>query len=251
MKEKQGVMARRGGVKAVVLVLIVLFVSVPAAAAEFERVMAEARGHWRLALWYAQTDNSGVAGVELEEFRSRWQRLVEAGAGAPPDAYGRDPRLRETMVEIVELASRAATLLDSEDARSAHAVLSQIGDTMATLRRRNGITSFADDVIRLREAVDALSRLIRIDDAIDARQLAALRASAGELEQWAAAVMAALPDERRRDAAFMVLLRENEAGIRALGVALDRGQPAPTALEVVGLIRVIRSNYHLLFIRYG
>ena len=243
--------SRFGLVISIGLALALLAGAGPARAAEFERVMAEANAHWRLALWYAQTENPGVAGVELEEFLARWRLLVDGKAGAAPPAYQRVPGLPETMSRIAELASRAAALLEAEEARTAHRLLREIGEAMAELRRRNGIVTFADEVIRLREAVDRLSVLIRIDEPLDAPRLAGLREAAGRLVAWVDAAKTRLPAELTQDTAFLTLWAQNEAGIRGLETALNRAAPALTTLEVVGLIRVIRSNFSLVFIRFG
>jgi hypothetical protein len=217
-------------------------------AQSFDDALEAALVHWRAASWYARTGNAGVAGLEIEAFRVKWDGLKRQFS-TPPEPFARDQAWPETVTRITAYADLASSALEADDSVEVGRALRTIGDTLADLRARNGIIGFPDHLARYRDAVDQLSEL-SLEERLDEARIGSLRALT---EQAAKAVAVLEQNEPRRwrgDPEFEAMLRQNREGVAALASALSRAGP-PSTLEIVGLIRVVRSNYNLLFLRFG
>ena len=72
------------------LAVLLMLLPLGAFAQSFSDALDEALSHWRAAVWYSRTGNSGVASLEVLEFATQWRLLAEKTRGAPPPpSYGR------------------------------------------------------------------------------------------------------------------------------------------------------------------
>lgn len=214
----------------------------------FDDALEATLGPWRAASWYARSGNTGVAALEAEEFRTRWRALA-AQFATPPDPFGRDAAWPETLRRIDGEADSAVDALGRDDAAAAANALRRIGDALSDLRARNGVVGFSDHVARYRDAVDRLS-VLSLDDRLDPARIAALRGLTERTAEAVAALERNVPGRWRTDPAMDESLRQNRDSVAAVVAALARPD-TPSALEVVGLIGVVRANYNLLFLRFG
>lgn len=219
----------------------------PASAQSLDDMLEDALTHWRAATWYVRTGNSGIAALEAEAFRASWAALQQRYKSPPPEFAG-DGAWGATLWTVSEFAESAAKAIDADDMTSSARALNGIGSELAAWRARNGRVGFSDHVASYRDAIDKIGALAPKEtaDQIDA---APLRAAAQQLESAVERLEQDRPLRWRGDDAFEVAIRQNRDGVAALLSALAK--PSVSALEIVGLIRVVRSNYWLLFLRYG
>lgn len=217
--------------------------AIPGANAQtFDDQLEAALSHWRAATWYARTGDTGVAGLELDEFRDSWTAL----AGPPPAQI---QAWEETKRLVATAADMAAQSLGRDDGPGSAKALREIGDALAAWRKQNGIVGYSDRVASYREEIDRISLLVPNERA-DVTALTPLRMAAQNVLSAALRLAEDKPARWRDRPQFETLVQQNIDGANALLAALQRPE-APSALEVVGLIRVVRSNYNLLFLHFG
>lgn len=226
-----------------ILALAVCLTVTPGARAQtFDDRLEAALAHWRAATWYARTGDIGVAGLELEEFRDAWTSLPQPAA-AQAQAW------EETSRQVAGAAEMAAQALTREDGPSSAKALRDIGDALAAWRKQNGIEGFSDRVASYRDMIDQIAALVP-SERVDATALIALRAAAQKVVSAAQRLADNKPARWRGQAQFETLVQQNIDGANVLLAALQRAD-IPSALEVIGLVRVVRSNYNLLFLHFG
>jgi hypothetical protein len=232
-------------------IVVILLGSAPSHGQSLDDAVEQALTHWRQATWYAQTGNAAVAGIEAEEFQTAWSTLMERFGAAPPPPYDREKDWTETLDEIARVGEAAVDAFQRDDAIAARRELAKIGGLLAALRWRNGIVAFADDLARYRDEIDRVAELIKPDDRPSAERLAQLRAATAQLDAAAAQLERNQPPRWRGEQHFRELLQQNRDAVAALVALLEKADFRRGALDIVGAIRIIRSNYNLLFLRYG
>ncbi|MBI3454018.1 MAG: hypothetical protein HY057_14525 [Rhodospirillales bacterium] len=227
------------------------FASRGVSADEFADALNETMQPWREATWYSRTGNIGVASLGVDEFRGRWATFVARFETDPPPPYARDPAWKETLKRIAALAETAEAALANESTAEARAALAGIGAAMADLRRRNEVTDLADYVGRYREGVEAIDAMLSPDAQLDDAKRATLDAAARRIVAAVDELVKYAPQSGADDKVLLEMAEQNREGAAMLAAAVARKTPPSSALEIVGLIRVVRSNYNLLFLRYG
>lgn len=241
--------ASRAAGLAVALLLIAL--PGPAAASDlraFNDAFADAWGHYQQAVFYGRTGNVAVAALELDAFAGKWSALVARFGPAPPDAFAEDPAWAETLESIGVAAREALAHFDAGDAEAAARTLAPLREIAAALRRRNGVTVYADNIDELSAAMDVLARYRR-----EVKDLDDVGAVARVTRQ--AAVVAYLFEKCETRAAESV--RDDPEFRRLIDGARDSMQKLWTSLRSgdIRLYRIgigeLRSYERILVLRFG
>lgn len=218
-----------------------------AAESEAQVLIDRAYASFRSAYWYARTGNPGVAALELMSLSMRWASLRDAFEAAPPAPYDTDPDWPSTLATVDALSAQAMDQLNSGAGDEGFETIARLRPLFADLRRRNGITAFADHVDAYSRIIDELSpyrvweRELSEDDWV---RMAAL----GEDTETAIARMRdKAPADLSADPDFERLLNTNaDALMRYRSHVANRNDRGAK-----GSIRDLRSAYGLLFLKYG
>lgn len=130
--------------------------------ADFQAAFADAWGHYRQVNFYiGRGGNIAVTAIELDDFIAKWTALEERFGNAPPDSYADDPEWAATLAGIGKRARDGLERLDADDLEGAKELLIPIRGISADLRRRNGVTIYADHINELSAAMDILAQYRR------------------------------------------------------------------------------------------
>ncbi len=214
----------------------------------FNTVFADAWSHYRAAVFYGRSGNVAVAALELDEFVNQWSALTARFGKAPPDAFADDGSWQATLESISTAARQALARFDAGDAEAAGKILQPIREIAGDLRRRNGVTVYADDVDELGAAMDVLARYRReVTDLADAE--------ARDMVSRQAAVVAYLFE--KCDARAPAAIRDDPEFRRLITGARDSMAKLRTSLQTGDLrlyrigIGELRSYERILFLRFG
>ncbi|MGY9006834.1 MAG: hypothetical protein ACKVJQ_12235 [Alphaproteobacteria bacterium] len=215
-------------------------------ASSFVGAVEAAYPHYRMAWFYTRMRSGDVALLELDRFREQWTAINARFKNAPPARFASDPRWRETLDRVTAALSSASALGDKGKLRSAYKALSPIRRELSQLRTRNGITTFTDLVEAGAADVAELSRLRRnmvVDDALIQKMKVSVDRFRGVINR----VRENAPKRYAKDEGFQAAIAGN---LGAIGL-LERGLKRRHKRAIHGSISSIRSDYNLLFIRYG
>ncbi len=214
----------------------------------FNTDFADAWSHYRAAVFYGRSGNVAVAALELDEFVGKWSVLTERFGNAPPDAFAEDGSWQAALESIGAAARQGLADFDAGDAEAAGKVLQPIRKIAGDLRRRNGVTVYADDVDELGAAMDVLARYRR-----DVTNLA--DAETQDMVSRQAAVVAYLFE--KCDARAPAAVRDDPEFRRLITGARDSMGKLWTSLKTndMRLYRIgigeLRSYERILFLRFG
>ncbi len=237
--------------KLMVLVLLAPFFPALDARAQqtgdFDSVLADAYASFRSAYWYTRTGNPSVAAMEILTFDMQWSGLRKSFEAAPPDAYAADPEWQNTLIAIHETGKSALEKINAGDLDSARNVILRIRDELAALRQRNGITAFSDHVNAYWAIIDAISPLRDWERELSEEDWLYMERQAENLAAAVETMGDQAPKDLKADRVFQQSMNDNRQSIELfkehLGNRFERGAK--------GSIRDIRSNFGLLFLKYG
>jgi hypothetical protein len=212
----------------------------------FVRAVEAAYPHYRMAWFYTRMGSGDVALLELDRFREQWTAINARFKNAPPARFASDPKWQESFDRVTAALSKASALGDKGKLRSAYKALLPIRRELSQLRTRNGVTTFSDLVEAGAVDVADLSRLRRnmvVDDAL----IQKMKASVHRFRVAILRIHKNAPKRYAKDEGFQAAIAGN---LRAIGL-LERGLKRRHKRAIHGSISSIRSDYNLLFIRYG
>lgn len=222
-----------------ILVLFFLLGASPVLSQPSDEALEAALVHWRAASWYVRLGNGDVAALEADSFRDKWKAL---GPSAPAG--------------VATLAETAALALETNDTVTAGRTLGAIGDALAVARQAAGQPGFPEAMRTYRDTVERLAGMMvmsdhRGSDTFDPTLKADVRGATVAASQAASRLGPLTPTRWANDPKFRTLLQQNIDGLTAVMAAIDRPRTSSGALEVAGLISVVRANYNLLFLICG
>lgn len=233
--------------------LLVLSAPHPASAAEktpFLDAVHDAYPHLKMAWFYTRTRSGAVAVLEIAAFQEKWAAIGRRFATAPPPRFATDERWRETLSAISAAAGRALDDADAARFKDAHRALNEVRRALSDLRRRNNIVVFSDlvdayggHVARLTAVRTELKTLGRLTS----DKLAELRGIVAALRQAVRKIRDRAPAKLTANPAFRAAIEGNLKSI----AKLERGVRRKSLKAVRGSVSAVRSDYVLLFTRYG
>lgn len=230
--------------------LLVPLIGNPAGAQQkvaFLDAVERAYPSYKMAWFYSRTRGGDMATMELAAFHHAWGRIVEKFAHAPPPKFAADRQWGASLRKIAAVLDRAAAEADAGRLRECHRILGAVRTELAALRRRGGVVVFSDRVDSDGEVVTALTQLTRKMTAVRPADLVKLRGMSARMKKLVSKIRTGAPAKYRHDAGFLASVDGNEASI----AKLDRGIGRKNVRAIVGAMRSIRSDYVLLFLRYG
>lgn len=230
--------------------LLVPLIGHPAGAQQkdaFLEAVERAYPSYKMAWFYSRTRSVDMAAMELAAFRHAWGRIANKFAAAPPPAFSRDPRWGASLRKITAVLDRAAAEADAGRVRECYRILGGVRTELAALRRRSGVVVFSDRVDAYGGVVTELTQLTRKMTAVTPADLVKLRGMSTRMKKLVSEIRKGAPAKYRNDSGFLASLDGNEASI----AKLDRGIARKHVRAIVGAMRSIRSDYVLLFLRYG
>lgn len=233
------------------LAVVFFLLSSVSQAQELGAALDMALSHWRAAVWYSSTGNTGVAALEIDEFGTQWKALADQTRGNPPAPYQADTQWNRLLDNVATQAESASEALARDDATNGTRHLQEIGNAFATLRARNNIVAFSDHVARFGEIVETLRGMAERRGPLDDATRVLIRATTVQAAVAVVQLSASAPKNYYDDPEFQRLLTQNRDGITALNTALARQDPIADAYEAAGLISVVHANYNILFLRFG
>lgn len=215
---------------------------------EFHAAVAAATGHYREALFYVRRGNAAVAAFELDALVKKWDAVMDRFADAPPDAYAKDAKWRQSLEEIGKRARGGLAAAAADKSKAARKYLEPIRRVLSDLRRRNNVVLFADTV---EDANDAFRELFRFrrnpPDFNDAKQVKRLRRALKKTIERYQKCRAAAPPKVADDPQFKRLIGDSLFYLDRIWVAIDEKNP----LNVVNILRRVVSSDDILWLRYG
>jgi hypothetical protein len=207
-----------------------LLVASTAAAADgleaFKVASGDAYRHYRGAVLYLRTGNLALAALELEEMAQKWDALLAEFAAAPPDAFADDPTWPETLTDVGRRAQGALAAIDAGQTDAATEALAPVRESLADLRRRNGVTFFSDYIDAVSTAMDALWQYRDAPpDFADAAPTATLLEHIAAMRAAVTAGQAAAPPSARDDPQFQRLMTGSLLSLQRIDSAVERKDP--------------------------
>lgn len=214
---------------------------------DFDTMMADAYASFRSAYWYTKTGNPGVASMEMMTFDMQWAGLRKSFEDAPPTEYAKDPEWGKTLSAITEANKTALEKTNGGDLIGANKAVVRIRDELSALRQRNGVTAFSDYVNAYWAVIEAISPLRDWDRELSEDSWLFLEQQAGELSDTVDAMAKNAPDALNSNSEFQETIQNNRQSIALFREHLDNRFERGAK----GSIRDIRSNFGLLFLKYG
>ena len=215
---------------------------------EFHAAVADATGHYREALFYVRRGNASLAAFELEALVRKWDAVMDRFAGAPPDAYAKDGKWRQSLEEIGKRARGGLAAAGADKSKAAMKYLEPIRRVLSDLRRRNNVVLFADTI---EDANDAFGELFRFrrdpPDFTDEKQVERLRRTLKKTIESYQKSRDAAPPKVAQDPQFKRLIDDSLFYLDRMWVAIDEKNP----LNVVNILRRVVSSDDILWLRYG
>lgn len=211
--------------------------------AEFDGMLAEAWGHYRIALSQAgRANGAATAKGELAAFLGSWKRLQARWGAKPPPQFAEEGEWKDTVDAVGDIAGRALGELDGKASDDVADSLAEIGAVLADLRRRNNVVAFTD---YMNEFANQLEEAIAAETP-SAKSAKARRDQLAVLRYLAERIQKNAPPAVQQDHDFAKMTENLLANIeRARGVA--EGKPA----ELDRALLAIRASFNRLFLRFG
>lgn len=223
----------------------------PASASDFGKFhgyLAQAYPHYREALFYLRTGNAGVAQFELEQWNSKWTSITELFSKAPPDVYSDDPTWYLTLSKIQQTSEQGLSLAQAGDLKSAQQTLIQIRGLLSELRRSNHVIIFSDHVDAANQAFEHLFEFRHHPPAFNnADQLDAFRHAVSVATHAYRQVNDHAPGAYATDAEFQRLMKQSLYSLSRLWIAIRE----ENQLNLINILREMRSSDRMLFLRFG
>ncbi|UCH73272.1 MAG: hypothetical protein JSU82_13055 [Rhodospirillales bacterium] len=214
----------------------------------FNDAFADAYRPYRQAVFYARTGNIAVAALELDSFLAEWSGLASRFAANPPDAFSDDGQWADTLDAIAAAGRAGLEHLDAGDSEGAGRALAPIRQMASELRRRNGVTTYSDDVDELSAAMDVLARYRReVKDLGDADVVAKVAKQAAIVEYLFGKCEERAPRSVATDPEFRRLVDGARESMDKLWTSLKSGD---MRLYRIG-IGEVHSYERILFLRFG
>lgn len=248
--KKNGIQRAAGIV--VVLILMFLVVSFrPVMASDFGNfhgALAQAYPHYREALFYLRTGNAAVAEVELEQWSSKWEGISEQFLNVPPDVYSDDPAWAATLTQIGTVSRDGLSLARSEKLPLALKTLEPIRKSLSNLRQTSHVIIFSDYVDQANQMFENLFQFRHNPPAFDNEdQLNAFRRAVSFTTYAYQQVVDRAPGVYGDDPEFQRLMKQSLYSLGRLWVAIaEKNQ-----LNLINILREMRSSDRMLFLRFG
>lgn len=112
--------------------------------ADFERVLRDAYGDYRAALFQTNANNVPATRQTLKAFAEKWAAIAKAYETKPPPQYEDDKKWPSTLANVAALLKEADAEAQQERLAKSHEVLEKIRDEIGDLHQRNGVVGFSD-----------------------------------------------------------------------------------------------------------
>lgn len=206
--------------------------------------------HLKMAWFYTRTGSGAVATMEIEAFRDAWAGIAERFADNPPPRFKADKQWRASLAAVTAATGRALAFAEADRLREAHETLGEVRRALSNLRRRNNVTVFADLVEAYGEQVARLVQLrkeLKELGKLTPGHLDRLRRISAALKASLVTVRDGAPAALRSNPGFSASIAGNVKSI----AKLDRGIRRKNLKAIRGSVSAVRSDYVLLFTRYG
>jgi hypothetical protein len=136
--------------------LVLALASLPARAddlSDFNRAVEAAMSHHRVAAGYLRTENIDLAVLEIDGMREAWAKVA---ALPRPAAFRDQQKYTATMLDIAARLIGTTLVLNLGRTDVARESLAAVRQSLAQLRRANGVAVLADCILDANVAMDAL-----------------------------------------------------------------------------------------------
>lgn len=216
--------------------------------AGFNAMVTGALRHYHAASFYLRTRNADVAAVELQLLQDSWQAVVARYRTAPPGAFAADPQWHNALGQVSSSINQALTAANAGDVDASQDRLHSAYQELASLRKRNFVHIFSDDVDELNTAVAGLAVYGRgVADLGSPDHVNAIKASAAVVAYLARKCRDGRPLEYQQSEEFRRLIDGMLESVEELISAVDRKDEQ----EVRTSIGAIRSYDRMLSLRFG
>lgn len=216
--------------------------------AGFNAMVAAALRHYHAASFYLRTRNPEVAAFELKLLQDRWHAVVARYSSSPPGAFAADPQWRDTLAQVANGIDRALAAANAGEINSSQDRLRGIYDELASLRKRNSVQIFSDNVDELNAAVARLAVYGRgTADLASAEQVNAIKAAAAVVAYLVKKCRNAGPREYQQNEEFRRLTDGMLESLEELIRSVDRKDEQAVRTS----IGAIRSYDRMLSLRFG
>ncbi|MGH7005000.1 MAG: hypothetical protein ACREIP_13720, partial [Alphaproteobacteria bacterium] len=181
----------------------------------FHEAVAAAYGPYREAVHYLETGNAGLAALAIERAQDQWRKVEARFAAAPPEAFARDEKWRETLASIGKALGQGLSVAESGNAEAALAALVTVRRSLAELRLRSGQRVYSDCIDAMNAAMDRLYAYRRKPPARgNPAEMAAFKQAVADTEKWYRRCRDEAPPALRDQAEFRRLF---DGAIASLG----------------------------------
>lgn len=244
-----------GFVRRVLVVATAVLLLVPAVAGAAEKTpfldaVNGAYPHLKMSWFYSRTGSGDVAALEIGAFQDAWAEIAQKFAAAPPPRFAGDKRWRQSISAVTATTAKALAECEAGRLKEAHRMLGEVRSALSDLRRRNSIVLFTDHVEAYGVQVARLSRLrtqIRKAGKLTPEALEDLGHVARALRTAVQNISNRAPADLLSDPAFRASIEGNFKSVSLL----ERGVRRKNLRAVTGSVSAVRSDYVLLYIRYG
>ena len=122
----------------------------------FNEAIEQVSQPYKSALFYLNTGNAGVAGLELATAQSAWNNAVEKYGKAPPKPLSEDAHWPKTVQAVTSALETGVKLAAEGKSKPARTALLPIRKHLHQMRQRNGLRVMADCVYDLNGFMDVL-----------------------------------------------------------------------------------------------
>jgi len=215
---------------------------------DFHGMLAGAYPHYREATFYLRTGNAGVALFELEQWTEKWKTIAARFGDTPPDVYADDPDWSSNLSQIADISNAGLALTQAGALKKAGAALEPIRELLAESRRKNHVVIFSDFVDRANQAFEVLFRFRHAPPAFDnADQLDDFRRAVAVTTLTYRRVMENAPALHLENPEFARLMAQSFHSLDRLWVAIREANQ----LNLINILREMRSSDRMLFLRFG
>ncbi|MBC8338319.1 MAG: hypothetical protein ISR51_06000 [Rhodospirillales bacterium] len=215
---------------------------------EFNKAVATAYGFYREAVFLLRAGNAQVASLELEEMADQWKDIAERFGTKPPDTFSDDVSFKKTLDDIGKRISKGLKAAIKGDAKAARKALAPIRNTLADLRRRNGVFVYSDYVDKANAAFRKLYKFRHnppdfevVEEVDQLRQILAITV------YWYEQCADNAPEEVRKNPEFKRLMEDSLHSLSRIWVAIaNKASP-----NLISLLRGLSSSDRMLFLRFG
>jgi len=214
---------------------------------QFNLDVDTAYASYRKALFQTNKKNAEKSGKATGSFLKQWKNIVEAYGSQPPETFSTDPKWKDTLTGITQIATESAVMIEQDKLAVAHEHLEAIRDSLSSLRQRNSVIVFSDHINNYHEVMEGLLNGGYTPESLDDAALADIIGKLAVLHYLAETISENAPAGYQGDTKYQQLQKGLFTSLETLEQAVGSGDKKKISTS----IKMLKPAYAKLFVNFG